>query len=648
MKNFGRALRDALHHWPALTLATLCSLAVAALWGGNIGALYPIIEVTFGGSSLQEWIADEITHSQERIAAADRQLLALQAQAPPATATERQQVQQSVDRLQQQREVEVRSLARSERLQPWLEDYFPHDPLQTVVLIVFLLMIATVIKHAFLLLNTWLVARVSNAIAQDIRQRVFAQAIDMDRAGFSGYGTSSFVAYLTNTTDMLTMGITNVFGGAIREPLKLISCLLGAAFVCWRLLLVSLIVVPLVAVLVIWVSRSIKLACRKMIERSIGFHHVMHEAFGNLQTVQAYNMQSEERRRFAVATEQMRDFGVQMEVLNGLTRPITELLGLGMVGITIVVGAYLVINQVTEIGGIRLADRPLSISQILVFFGLLVGASDPVRKMSTVLAGINTGVVAADMLFPLLDRRTQIVDPAEPQVPARPHRQIEFQRVNFSYREGHPVLRDVNLAIPHGQHLAIVGPNGSGKSSLINLLCRFYDPNQGAVRIDGMDLRQMSLFDLRSRIGLVTQQTELMNETIDYNIRYGTLQATEAEVRRAAELAHAAEFIDRRLPEGYQTRVGQHGHRLSGGQRQRIALARAILRNPDILILDEATSQIDVESEELILQTLRQFGQGRTLILITHRPKLLELADVVWRFEEGRVTVEPRVVSSAA
>jgi ATP-binding cassette subfamily B protein/subfamily B ATP-binding cassette protein MsbA len=379
----------------------------------------------------------------------------------------------------------------------------------------------------------------------------------------------------------------------------------------------------------------------------MGFHHVMHEAFGNLQTVQAYNMQDEERRRFAAATDQMREFGVRMEVLNGLTRPITELLGLGMVGITIVVGAYLVIYQVTEVAGIRLADRPLSISQILVFFGLLVGASDPVRKMSTVLSGINTGIVAADMLFPLLDRSAPIRDPAEPVKPPRPHQQIEFRNVTFGYREGHLVLHNLRLAIPHGQHVAIVGPNGSGKSSLINLLCRFYDPTAGSIHMDGVDLRQMSLFDLRSRIGLVTQQTELMNESVEYNIRYGTLAATEAQIARAAELAHAADFIERRLPERYHTRVGQHGHRLSGGQRQRIALARAILRNPDILILDEATSQIDGESEELILQTLRQFGQGRTLILITHRAKLLELADVIWRFEEGVVTVE-RATASAA
>ena len=184
--------------------------------------------------------------------------------------------------------------------------------------------------------------------------------------------------------------------------------------------------------------------------------------------------------------------------------------------------------------------------------------------------------------------------------------------------------------------MALVGANGSGKSSLINLVCRFYDPQHGSVLLDGVDLRDMELEDVRSRIGLVIQQTELFNDTIMYNIRYGSLDATEEQVRRAAQMAHADEFIDS-LPDKYETKVGPRGQRLSGGQRQRIALARAILRDPEILILDEATSQIDMESEKLINEVLTEFSRNRTLIMITHRLSNLYLADRVYEFDAGRM-----------
>ena len=246
------------------------------------------------------------------------------------------------------------------------------------------------------------------------------------------------------------------------------------------------------------------------------------------------------------------------------------------------------------------------------------------------------------MLYPLLDREPSITSPATPTQVSQPHRKLELRNLSFAYDEGDYVLRDINLEIPFGSKVALIGANGSGKSSLIHLICRFYDPQQGAVLLDGVDLRTMDLEDVRSRIGLVTQQTELFNDTVLYNIRYGSLNATDAEVQRAAEMAYAHEFIEA-LPEKYQTRVGHSGQRLSGGQRQRIALARAILRNPEFLILDEATSQIDTESEKLINEALIRFSKNRTLIMITHRLANLHLADRVYELESGRmIPHEPR------
>jgi ATP-binding cassette subfamily B protein/subfamily B ATP-binding cassette protein MsbA len=264
-----------------------------------------------------------------------------------------------------------------------------------------------------------------------------------------------------------------------------------------------------------------------------------------------------------------------------------------------------------------------------------------------VFAGINSGSAAADLLYTLLDQQSQIADPEHPKTLAAPHRAIEFRDLTFSYDGQHQALRNVNLTIPFGERLAIVGPNGGGKSTLMNLLCRFFDPQQGAVLIDGTDIREVSLHHLRRRIAIVTQQSEFFNETVLHNIRYGRWDATDEEVIEAAKKAKAHDFISE-FDQGYQTLVGPNGQRLSGGQRQRIALARAILRNAEILILDEATSQIDAESEKLIHDVLLDYGHGRTLIMITHRQSTLDLATRVIQIDRGELKVMFESLAKAA
>jgi ATP-binding cassette subfamily B protein/subfamily B ATP-binding cassette protein MsbA len=271
-----------------------------------------------------------------------------------------------------------------------------------------------------------------------------------------------------------------------------------------------------------------------------------------------------------------------------------------------------------------------------VFVALLVGAADPLRKLAGVITGVNNGMAAANLLYPLMDAQPRVAESATPRALPKPHQRMEFRDIAFSYDGIRQVLENVSLTIRRGERLAIVGPNGGGKSTLINLLCRFYDPQQGEVLIDDISLRDVAIKELRSRIALVTQQTELFNETVLHNIRYGRWEASEEEVVAAARLARAHDFV-MEFPGGYQTQVGPNGQRLSGGQRQRIALARAFLRNAEILILDEATSQIDVESERLIHDALAEFGQDRTLIMITHRESTLSLATRVVRVENGQL-----------
>jgi ATP-binding cassette subfamily B protein/subfamily B ATP-binding cassette protein MsbA len=314
-----------------------------------------------------------------------------------------------------------------------------------------------------------------------------------------------------------------------------------------------------------------------------------------------------------------------------------ETLGIMMVLVASVMGGYLVLGQHTHILGIKISDIALTHGDMSIFFAMLAGMSDPARRLSGEFSSIQQAVAAADRVYEVLDRQPQIVDSAQPVALPRLSRSLRFENVSFHYQPDKPILRDVTLEIRAGETIAIVGPNGCGKTTLLQLLPRFYDPTAGRVLIEGTDIRNVPIRDLRLRFGLVSQEILMLNDTVENNIRYGKPGATHAEVEAAARKAHAHSFITEKLPEGYKTIVGPGGSRLSGGQRQRISLARAILRDPEVLLLDEATSQIDIESEQLIFEVLQQFSRGRTTFLITHRVSMISLADRVLVMDQGRI-----------
>ena len=649
MHYFLRALREAAKSWPLLVAAFCCSAGVAALWGANIAALFPIIEVTLNGDSLQTWNDRRIKGAEERIEAAGKELksladaLASGELAADATVAARNRV----DTLQRATRGDDAMLYSSRKLDPWLKNYLPNDPFTTVLWVVAFVVASTFIKHGFLMANTMLVSWVAMNISRNIRLKVFDKALELDRAQFMSRGSAGFMAQVTCTADMLSSGISSVFGGAVTEPLKIFACLAGAFCISWQLTLACLTMAPVVGFLMVWLNRRIRNISKNILTRSMGFHHVLLETLNNVLTVQAYTMEEFERQRFRNCTRDMMKTGMWHSFYFALANPITEVLGIGMVATSIAVGAWLVINQQTDIFGITMTDRPMTVPGIMVFFGMLIGASDPVRKLSGVVTGVNVGVVGAGALYPLLDTPSKLQEVANPKRLPSPHHEIRLENVSFSYDGIDTVLKDINLSITFGERVAIVGPNGGGKSTLVNLICRFYDPTKGRVLLDGVPLVELAVHDLRRRIAMVTQQTELFNESILYNIRYGRWDATAEEIEEAARKAHAHEFISD-FPNGYQTMVGPNGFRLSGGQRQRISLARAFLRDAEILVLDEATSQIDVESERLIHEALARYVKNRTVIMITHRASTLALADSIVQVEHGAVTKRPANQSQAA
>ena len=631
MKPFWNAIRDSLHHTPALVLATLCSVGIAFLWGSNIGALYPVVEMTLNGESIQSWLEKGAQASDAEAKALESQI----AQPNPALSSkDRDLLERKAKQALSTRDYKLGLVA-------WADRFLPRNPFQTICWIMGLLMVSTLIKHALMLTNDLLIGHVSTSIVRDLRMRVFDSALAMDRKTYQAYGTSGLLAAITAAADGLTAGLIHLFGAAIREPLRIASCLIMASLINWRLLLLSLVLAPALVAIVVFFNRKIRRAAASILGRNAGFHEVLLEALGNIFTVQAFTMEPHERDRFRVCTKEMKRVQLKMVFWTGVGKPFTEMIGVAMVAITVCAGAYLVVNKQTHLFFLKVCDSPMSVTDLLIFFGLLIGASDPLRKLSGVSVMIYQGMVSSELLYGILNAKPILPVPTEPKTLLGRHHQLSLKNVSFHYHPSQPVLSNVSLEIPFGKTVALLGSNGSGKSTLIQLLCRYYDPLEGSIQLDDIDLRDLALSDIRQRMTLVSQNTELFNRSVFENIKYGSPKATKDEVELAARLAHAHEFITNSLSEGYETIVGQAGQKLSGGQRQRIALARAILRKPEILILDESTSQIDMASELQIRETLQAMKGQMTILIITHREALIALADEVYSMQSGVLVETP-------
>lgn len=637
MDNFLRAIRLALHYKWTFAASVFCALMVGLLWGGNIGAVAPFVQVAFERKTLHDWVHTEIAEHEASVRKLDAEQAQLAIAPPGETADAEAERRAKLEQRGAERALKVAALEFYQWIAPPIERWLPNDAFQTLVFVVVLLMIGTTIKSGFLALHAIFVNRLSQLAIFHLRKDFYRHCLKMDLAQFSEDGASDLMSRFTYDMESLSNGLDNVFGKLVREPLKMIVCLIGAGIICWRLLVFSLIIAPLCAVLVSKLAKALKRANRRAMEEMSQIYNLLAETFDGIKVVKAFTMERYERRRFHQGCKNYFRKAARIARYDSLTHPLTEMIGVTIICLALLSGAYLVINQETTLLGIKMSDEPLSFTQLALFYGLLAGVSDPARKLSEIFSRMQRAAAAADRIYQQIDRPAAIVDAPQPRRLPRHAKSLRFERVGFAYRPGKQVLEDLQLEIQFGERIAIVGPNGCGKSTLANLVPRFYDPTQGAVLLDDVDLRAVRRRDLRAQIGLVTQEPTLFDDTVFNNIRYGSPQATAAQVYEAARRAHCHRFIEERLPNGYQTEVGARGGQLSGGQRQRLALARAILRDPAILILDEATSQVDLESEQVIHEVLKEFTRNRTTIIITHRMSTLALADRIVVMESGRI-----------
>jgi subfamily B ATP-binding cassette protein MsbA len=644
MKNFLRALRCAWPYRGRLVLSFLCALLAAVLWSLSFTSIYPVLTTLSKEITVQEWADQEIKHLEKYIRdkEAEREIPAKETrerQEEPASTERDKRLRDLTNRLAKldsDLQSANRALYRTRLLKWYCERFLPNDRFRDLVCIIAVVVAAVAIRGFFEFWQESLVGSVVNLSLFDLRNRFYRNVIHLDVSQFSDTGTNDLMARFTNDTELLGTGLKTIFGKMISEPLKAFGSVLVAAWISWQLTLMFLVLVPIAVFIMTKVGRTIKRATRRLLERMSSIYKILQESFQGIRVVKAFTMEPYERRRFCSATKDYYYKAMRVVNMDALAGPIIEFVGVAAIAAALLLGAYLVVNDQTHIWGLRMTGQPMEAAALLTLYTCLAAIADPVRKLSSVYTRINSAAAAADRIFSALDKQPRVSGNSNnPRMP-RHEQAIELRDVCFSYDPGHAILTDVHLHVRFGETIALVGRNGCGKTTLVGLIPRFFDPDHGSILIDGHDIRHVHLRSLRQQIGIVTQETILFDDTIYNNIAYGNRHARREDVEEAAQRAYAHDFI-LSLPHGYDTRVGEAGAKLSGGQKQRLALARAILRDPSILILDEFTSQSDVESEALIHKALREFMRDRTTFVITHRLNTLEIADRIVVLEHGRI-----------
>jgi ATP-binding cassette, subfamily B, bacterial MsbA len=639
MKNFLRALRCAWPYRGRLILSIACAMIAALFWGLTLGSIYPVLQGLGNGQSLHAWVETKISDTEKEIRGIQDGINEVKDTIRQTRKENSQQHRESAAELARK---DSKMAAASRKLnlyfiaQKYINKFLPNDCFKTLAIIIGLVVVGVALKGFFEFCQEALVGSVVNLSLFDLRKKFYRNVIHLDVNYFSEQGTHELMARFTNDMEMLGTGTKTLFGKVVAEPLRALACVIGALWISWQLTLLFLILVPIALFVLTKVGRIMKRATRRLLERMSNIYKILQESFLGIRVVKAFTMEPYERRRFHMATKDYYHKAMRLVMIDSLADPIIELLGVAAVALALIAGAYLVLHpEKPYLFGMKMANG-MEAAELLQLYAFMAAIADPVRKLSSVYTRIQSGAAASDRIFNYLDRTPKVQPNSNGRRLSRHQASIEFRDICFSYEPGLPILTNVHLKVRFGETIALVGKNGCGKSTLVGLIPRFYDPDHGSILVDDADIRQINLRSLRQQIGVVTQETILFDDTIYNNISYGNRGAGKEAVEAAAKQAFIHDFV-MSLPNGYETRIGEAGSKLSGGQKQRIALARAILRDPSILILDEFTSASDAENEALIHRALKTFMRNRTTFVITHRLNTLEIADRIVVVEGGRI-----------
>ncbi len=510
-------------------------------------------------------------------------------------------------------------------VQPVLDGIFIERNQEMLLILPLAVLGVAILKASFAYGQGYLMSYVGHWLVSDIRQQLFIHIVRLPIRFHDANSSGRLMARVISDVNEMANAIPSVLKDIFQQGLTFVAMLSVVFYQNWKLATIVLVVLPFSSLVLVRVGRRIRKLSKRG-QESIGkMASVLKEAFSGIKIVKAYGQEEKEAQRFSLTNQAFRTAKVKSSQTSAMTSPLLEVIGVCGVAFIIWYGGGLVIAGEMKPG------------EFFSFLAAMFMAYAPLRKMSGANESVQRALAGAQRVFHVLDLESEVAkDEGKKALPPMA-KDLEFSGVNFKYEGSEePALHEINLTIKVGEVVAFVGASGSGKTTLVSLVPRFYRPTEGAVKIDGEDIRLVDRSSLRRQIGIVSQETVLFDDTIRNNIAYGRLDATEEAVIEAANAAFAWEFIER-LPQGLDTVVGENGLRLSGGQRQRLAIARAILRDPPILILDEATSALDSESEKLVQKALVNLVKARTTLIIAHRLSTVQHADRIVVMNRGRI-----------
>ena len=500
-----------------------------------------------------------------------------------------------------------------------------HGASTALMLLGIYLIIMTLLKTLSAFLASASLVPIRTGILRDIRNTIYRKITSLHLGYFSHEKKGDIISRITNDVVEVEASIISSLETIFKNPIMILLYLIVLFTMSWRLTIFVLILLPISGLLIGRIGKSLKRKSLLGQQLSGELIAQIEETLGGLRIVKAFNAESKLNQRFQSLNETIRHTFNRIHTRYFLAHPVSEFLGTAVIAILLWYGGYLILSGN---GGIT---APEFIYYLVIFYSII----NPFKELSRAGYSIQKGLASLQRIDAVLDAENKIIEPTNPQNINSFNNEIQFNNVSFKYQDEW-VLKNINLTIHKGQTVALVGQSGSGKSTLVDLIPRFYDTIEGSITIDGIDIRNLNTHNLRNLMGNVNQEAILFNDTIYNNITFGVESATQAEVQQAARIANAHDFI-MATPDAYQTNIGDRGSRLSGGQRQRISIARAILKNPPILILDEATSALDTESERLVQEAIEQLMLNRTAIVIAHRLSTIKSADLICVLHEGKI-----------
>jgi len=588
MTTYIKILKYVKPYWLHLSLSVICTILFAVSNGATIFLIMPLMDTLFRGGGAKELAAKTVTENSSYV---------------PGFATK-----------------------IIEDVKTSFMDYIFAGSIEEILFRVCgLILTAFFLKSFFGYMQSFFLAYVEQNFVKDIRDDAYTHLHKLPMSYFKNEQTGELISRITNDVQV-AHSVSAVFLNLIREPITIIVFLGMALAISWKLTLFAFFTVPVSLLVIMTVGRALRRYSKKLQEKIADITTILEETINGVKIVKAFGTEQFENNKFLKETKTYSKIVLKMVRVRNIASPFSEFLGAGIAAVAIFYGGHLV-----------LIEKSLSASAFLGFLFAIFSMQRPIKELTTVNNRIQEASAAADRIFEITETEPAIKDAENPFEIESFEKEIVFENVKFHYDDSTElVLNGINIKVKKGEIVALVGSSGAGKTTLIDLIPRFYDPTNGSILIDGSNIKDIKIENLRKLMGIVTQETILFNETIKNNIAYGISNCPQEEIERVAKIANADLFV-KEMPDGYDTVVGDRGTKLSGGQRQRLSIARALLKNPPIMIFDEATSALDNESEVLVQEAIEKLMADRTTFVIAHRLSTIQNADKILVLDEGKI-----------